>query len=72
MVRFTVTNRSGSMIRQLTLNVCCWLAEVRLAGPQVCFERGADMPSLRCKKLSGNKVVLVYQWQVNLGAAPAR
>ena len=43
MVRFTVTNRSGSMLRQLTLNVCCWLAEVRLAGPQVCFERKAEV-----------------------------
>lgn len=44
-VRFTVTNRSGSMIRQLTLNVCCWLAEVRLAGPQVRYEREADVRS---------------------------
>ncbi|RKT96107.1 UNVERIFIED_CONTAM: hypothetical protein BJ887_2658 [Enterobacter sp. WPR_3_1] len=29
------------------------------------------MSPLRCKKLSGNKVVLVYQWPVKLGAAPA-
>mgnify|MGYP007028974292 FL=1 len=28
------------------------------------------MPSLQCKKLSGNKVALVYQWSVKLGAAP--
>lgn len=27
MVRFTVTNHSGSTIRQLTLNVFRWLAE---------------------------------------------
>lgn len=46
MVRFTVTNRSGSMIRQLTLNVCCWLAEARLPGPQVCFEREADVQEI--------------------------
>lgn len=37
--------------------------------PSGCYERGADMSPLRCKKLSGNKVVLVYQWPVNLGTA---
>lgn len=42
MVRFTVTNHSGSMIPQITLKVCCWLAEDRLTGPQVCYERRAE------------------------------
>lgn len=41
-VRFTVTNHSGSMIRQLTLNACCWLAEDRLGGYQVCYERRSE------------------------------
>jgi hypothetical protein len=49
-----------------------WHDVGNLTGMKACFERGADMPHLRCKKLSGSKVVLMYQWPVNLGAAPAR
>ncbi len=43
MVRFTVTNHSGSTIRQLTLNVFRWLAEDRLDGLQVSCERSAEV-----------------------------
>lgn len=43
MVRYTVTNHSGSTIRQLTLKVCCWLAEDRLDGFKVRCEQEADL-----------------------------
>lgn len=58
MVRFTVTNRSGSMIRQLMHNVYCWLAEVRLAGPQVCFEREAEV------RICHNRQVVDLHWHL--------
>lgn len=53
---------TGNILREARFLIC-------MTGS---FEGKADMPPLRCKKLSGNKVVLVYQLTVNLGAAPAR
>lgn len=58
MVRFTATTRSGSTSRQLTLNVYCWLAEERLAGPQVSYERDIDFHTLKVTLLGDSGYAL--------------